>query len=201
MAPAIGILVTKKMTYRSDTGEEWSNKYWFTGTPPTTTAAWDTLTNQLAQQEKACYRSAVEIVRLTAWDSNDPGAFSVYNKDLEALAATIPGTLPDEVGFEMAGDQAGMLEFKLERKSSRGKWVYLRKYFHGGFQAAGDADYVSAATQDAYTAFGSAISTGLGTGGHVLRSQKQDEVIQQNITSPYMTTRTLKRRGKKKKPT
>lgn len=198
MASAIGLLITKKMTYRSNTDEEWSNKYWLTGTPPTTVSAWRALFDSLVTLERECYAADCTVVRGAAWDSNDEHAFSVWGVDLELEGTPVPGTLPEEPGFKMAGDQAGMVEWKTTRKNSRGKWVYLRKYFHHGFQAAGDADYVSAATQAAYDTLGQQLTTGIGSGFHRIRSQLQDEGIQSHIVSPFMTTRTLKRRGKKK---
>jgi len=197
MATAIGIQLTKRMTYRS-VGEEWSNKYWLSGTPPSTVSGWQALVDALIASEIQCYAASSEIVRAAAWDDNDPHAFVTWTRDYESESASIPGTLPEEVGMKMAGDQAGMVEWKTTRKNSRGKWVYLRKYFHNGFQAAGDADYVSATTQAAYDRLAGTLMGGLQGGVHRIRSQAQDEEIQSHLVSVYMTTRTLKKRGKKK---
>ena len=117
--------------------------------------------------------------------------------DLELINETVPGTLFVAQGNEMAGDQAGMIEWQTQRKNTRGKWIYLRKYYHGGGTAAGNADDVSTDTRLAYDTLVQSLVQGIWSSGHIIRSQKQPESFNWAASSQYVTTRTLKRRGKR----
>lgn len=197
MAAATGLTIVKEMTYRDNTNEQWSNRYWLTGVPPASSAAWRTLFDQLVAAERTCYTQNSKVVGGYGYDDNTPGAHAVWGVDLEALGQTQPGSLLIVPGMNMAGDQAGMIEWRTERKSTRGKWIYLRKYFHGGNNHATIADNIDDGTNSAYQTFATALFTGTGATGRKVRSQKQDEVLTFAFASPYVTTRTLKRRGKR----
>lgn len=199
MASVTGIVVTKQFEYRGNDKEEWSNKYWLTGSPPTTPTAWNTLFTQLATAEAACYSSGTKVVGGYAYDDNTPGANSVWSVDWRDTASVIPGTLVGTEGNNMAGDQAGFIEWLTSRKTSDGKWIYLRKYFHDGFISTTDADAIDNSTLAAYQVFMNELFTGSNAMGRRVRSQGVDDVLQGQKASPWVTTRTLKRRGKKKK--
>lgn len=197
MAAATGIVMNHRFTYRGDTNEYYSNKYWLTGAPPTTSADWEQLFNQM---QLACIKIIppnVHIVGAYGYDDNTDGAHSVWSIDLEAQGGETPGTMLPDPSTPMAGDQAGMIEWKTERKNSRGKWIYLRKYIHKGGLNISDPDRLSVACLAAYDAFGEAFLDGTNETGRKLRSQKQDEVLQEAHASEFVTTRTLKRRGKR----
>lgn len=197
MASTTGLVIVKRFTYRDDDQEEWSSKYWLTGPPPDSDQAWLDLFNLLGNEERKCYTPQCFITRYIGYNDNADGAHSVYNLDLAQIGAEKPGTLPTEAGHaQMAGDQAGMISWQTSRKNSRGKWVYLRKYLHAGHIGT-DVDKVSTNTESAYNAFAQVLFTGTGLQGRTLRSQKQDEVLQFGAGSQWVTTRTLKRRGKR----
>jgi hypothetical protein len=197
MAIATGLVLIKRFTYRDDPGEEWSNKYWLTGSPPATATAWRALFDELVALEKQCYPASVHVVGGYAYDDNTPGANSVWSVDLTALAQEVPGTLSTAVGSRMSGDQAGLVEWQTNRKNTRGKWIYLRKYFHSGMLSSIDHDEVEPTTITQYTDFATRLSNGGWPGGRIIRSQKQDEVLQTYRVPKYVTTRTLHRRGKR----
>jgi hypothetical protein len=197
MATATGLVIRKKFLYRNNE-EEWSNKYWLTGAPPTTSAEWRTLFDQLVLLETRIYRPATQVVGGIGYKDNDPHAFADWVLDLELEGTPVPGTLVVAAGNEMAGDQASMLEWRTERKNTRGKWIYLRKYFHDGGKQAAAPDYIETALSGVLDQLGTDLMMGTWAGGRKIRSQKQDEIIQASISSPYVTTRTLKRRAKKK---
>jgi hypothetical protein len=200
MAAVCGLVITKSMPYRS-TPEEWSSKYWLTGAPPSSPTAWRTLFDEVATHESSLYRSDCEVVSGIGYADNDVHAQSVFTVDLRIEGQPIPGLLPVVPTAAMAGDQAGMLEWRTARKNSRGKWVYLRKFMHRGGIDPNDPDYTDAATQAAYLAWGTALKDGGWNGARRIRSQFFDEVVTDVIASPFVTTRTLKRRGKKKNTT
>ena len=199
MVAATGIVIIKKFTYRGDPNEEFSNKYWLTGDPPGPSSEWAGLFDVLVAQEKACYVPQVHVVGGYGYNDNTPGAQSIWSVDLEALGTTVPGTLTAAQGFTYAGDQAGMLEWQTDRKNSRGKWVYLRKYFHGGITHYTNVDEIAPEAVTAYETLGTHLRDGTipQAVGRKIRSQKQDENLQSMHASKWITTRTLKRRGKR----
>jgi len=197
MASATAIELTKQFNYRGDPAEQWSNKYWLTGQPPTTPIDWATLIDELLLLEVTCYSAGSRVVGAIAWNDDSPGAQSVYTRDFVAEGITHVGTLSPLNGFLMAGDQAGMFQIKTARKSTRGKPIYLRKYVHDGYVSTADTDTLSADTSAAYTAFAGHLFNGTSLGGRLLRSQKQIEQLVEALVDPWVTTRTLKRRGKR----
>lgn len=198
MAEATGLTIVKRFTYRGDANEEWSNKYWLTGTPPPDPAGWDVLLDELVALEKACYTPQTSVVAAYGYDDNTPGAHSVWSWDADVSPPAVPGTLTAAQGINYAGDQAGMVEWQTDRKNSRGKWIYLRKYLHGGITHYTNPDEIAPETLAAYTAYAEALADGSGgLQGRQLRSQAQDESIINTYPSRWITTRTLKRRGKR----
>lgn len=197
MAPAVGIVITKQFAYRDSLSEQWSNKYWLSGAPPSDDTAWRLLFDDLVNKEKVCYYSSCHVVGGYAYNDNADGAQSVWSVDLAALDQEVPGGIVTSSGKPMAGDQAGMLQWQLARKNSRGKWVYLRKYFHAGFCDNANPDRLDTGTKNNYANFGAQLVNGQVLGGRYLVSQKGGESIQAVQASDWVTTRTLKRRGKR----
>lgn len=197
MATATGLVITKRFTYRGLPDEEWSNKYWFTGAPPATDQAWMDLFNDVQTHERKCYSSATKVVSAIGYNDNDPHAHAVWTFAF-GTGTEPPGELTgDAADNPFAGDQAGMLEIRTSRKNTRGKWVYLRKFLHSGFSDGVDRDKISANTHLAYTVFLTYLSNGTVLGSRRLRSQKQDETLTVLHAGDWVTTRTLKRRGKR----
>ena len=196
MATACGLVVTKKFTYR-DQDEYWSNKYWFQGAPPGPSTEWRSLFDLLVEAERHCYTPSTTVTGGYGYSDNSEGAHAVWSVDLEALGATRAGSLVIQPEERMSGDQCGMFEFQTQRKNSRGKWVYLRKYMHDGGVSGADVDRISPATEGVYDTFLNALKDGTWSSGRIIRSQKQDETFNWGARSPWVTTRTLKRRGKR----
>lgn len=201
MATATGLTVIKKFNYRGDLTEEWSNKYWFTGTIPVDETTWLALFTAVTTTEKACYTPSSTIVRAYGYNDTASTADAVWVYNLEEEASPIPGTLVGQAGDAwMAGDQAGMVQWKTSRKTTRGKWVYLRKFFHDGLVDTGTRDEVAAVTFAAYQVHHLKMTDGTLPDGRTIRSTTQDETFQPGGgPSPWVTTRTLKRRSPKKK--
>ena len=200
MPTATGLVTIKKFSYRDDNDEEWSNKWWFTGVIPADETAWLNLFTAVVNLEKACFTSNCTVVRAYGYDNSDDHSPAVWVYDLESEAAPIPGTLVINTGVDtlMSGDQAGLIWWKTSRRNARGKWVYLRKYFHDGTINTADSDAISGNSAAAYGNLALKMSDGTLAGGRIVRSPGQDEVIQEASASSWVTTRTLKRRGKRK---
>lgn len=198
MAPVVGIVVNKAFTYRGDTDEEWSNKYFLSGPIPASDTEWRTLFDQVCQLECTVYNPGVKIVSGYAYADDADDAQAVWGVDLTLTSQEVPGTLAVASTEHMAGDQAGLVWWKTSRRSTKGKPIYLRKYYHGGGTQGTTGDQISPTCLTAYNVLASALQGGGWGGARVLRSQKFSESLVQAQGSEWVTTRTLKRRGKKK---
>jgi hypothetical protein len=200
MAAQNGIIVTKSFDYRG-VPEEWSNKYWFTQTAPFTSAQFRAVFDNIASHEKTLFSSATTIVGGRGYNDNDEHAHSVWEVDLTLAPDTpIPGTLAPGAAERQAGDSAVFVWWKTSRKNTRGKPIYLRKYFHDVYNEAGPPhDGVADLQKLAMQAFAEGFYTqnflgfGLAAQGH------PDEQLVAYGAHPWITTRTLKRRGKRPK--
>ncbi|HEX6827326.1 MAG TPA: hypothetical protein VF077_13490, partial [Nitrospiraceae bacterium] len=139
-----------------------------------------------------------KVVRAYGYDDNALDAHSVWGWDYDGAGTSLPGLLVSGAGeHPYAGDQAGLVWWKVDRKTSKGKYIYLRKFFHDGFLGAGK-DVIGSTTNAAYDAFATTLATtGTGVGGRWIRSRIQDEVVLNHDGSAWVTTRTLKKRGKR----
>jgi hypothetical protein len=192
------VTIIKKFTWKGN-AEEWSNTYHLDGTTPTTDAEWKTLADAIIASEKQCYHATHVVVRAYGYESDTP-EHAAWTYDYEAAAATVAGTLTISGSPRWAGDQAGWVRVKRVTLSAKGKPVYLRKYFHGGASNSDtDPDSVTAATKTGYTTHAGKMLDGTLPGGMVWVTPNGV-----NATSPaasqYVTTRTLKRRGRRPTP-
>lgn len=198
MASVTGLTVTKSFPYRGDVTEEFSNTYHFKNAPPTTTAQWDGIRQSMVTAEQALFPASVKWTRVYGYNSNDPNAHHVYAFDYGAAGppgAYIPSPADEHL---MAGDQAVCLAWKTDRLNSRGKPIYLRKYFHSAYTRLVDPDAVTGEWINKGNAFGAgAVSIQTVWGG--LRSRSTDDNVVSFEVLPWVTTRTLKRRGKRPK--
>jgi hypothetical protein len=198
MAPLTGVTMVQRMTYRGDNTEEWSNNYHFRDAPPSTSADWDTLVNALAQIVKPVIPNTIEIVRAYGYNDDSDKPVSVYAKDWLTEGAPIAGTFAPGVNdHHMSGDQAYYATWQLDSRNARGKWIYLRKYLHGGIVAPTNPDIPDNAYRGAVDTYARALGTPAGGFHGGLRSRKTSAPILWTGTSDYITTRTLKRRGKR----
>jgi hypothetical protein len=201
---ACGLVLVKKFTYRGDPEEEWSNKYWLTGADPGNSTAWKELADALIGSETACYISDSKVVR--AYGYNDPGdevpghtpPASVWSYDYELATEEVFGKLPaDPAGQVFAGDQAATLAWRVDRRSTKGKPIFLRKYFHSGHVQLANPDKVAVNTKAEYENFGTFLSSGAGVLGRHITDALNTDIVLAVIGSEFVTTRTLKRRGKR----
>lgn len=197
MATVVSVTLIKQMTYRSNATEEWSNKYYLSGSVPADTTAWKALADALIAQEKTCFLNASKAIRAYGYDSDDVSPSAVWSYDYLAHGAPVLGTAAATGGQQVQGDAASMLEWKTSRLSSKGKTIYLRKYFHTVATASGTVDQVLGTMKTAQEAFGTKLMDGTFLDGRTLRSRLHDETLTERLCSQWLTTRTLKRRGRR----
>lgn len=97
----------------------------------------------------------------------------------------------------MAGDQAALVEWKTDHINKRGKPIYLRKYIHAGFVLSTDHDALDTAYKNALQAYADnvhALQGGL-TNASSPNWPGGSHTTILNLVHPWVTTRTLKRRG------
>lgn len=199
MASITGLTVIKRFTYRGDANEEFSNTYWLSGSPPTSDADWRTLFDALVTQEKTVLDSSASVIRGYAYNDDADGAHAVWSVDLRVSPNTpVAGTLTRGSCQVCPGDDAVWARWGLDRFNTLGKRVYLRKYYHPGLTSGADADTICAAQKTALVALGAKLSDGSFAGSRVLLDRKHTGAsIVSHGASSYVTTRTLKRRGKR----
>jgi hypothetical protein len=191
MTPSITIVAS--FTYR-DNVEEWSNRYHFAGATPATTSDWKILADAIIAEEKTIVDSLVSFVRAYGYTAD--GTPSVATIDYTAAPLTpVHGTLAVGGSFT-PGDVAMTCRWQTDRRTSAGKPIYLRKYFHAAQGLSTDRDMLATAQHTALQAFAVAMLSPLGVGEQTMSGP--DGVIPHSPSaSPWLTTRTLKRRGKR----
>lgn len=198
---ATGVTVIKRIPYRGDPNEEYSNSYYFTGSTPGDAAAWRSLFDNLVTQEKTLYPAAVSVVRGYGYDSDAADAHAVWSVDLTVSPdSPVPGTLGVGSSYTMPMDDAFWVRWKTSRTTSKGKPIYLRKYFHPAQRSttAPNADTLDTTQRTAALAFGLKMRDGtFGTGRTLVAPGHSSDVLTSHAASVYITTRTLKRRGKR----
>lgn len=191
------LTVVKRFTYRGDSTEEWSNGYVMKGVPPTTSAQWDSLRTTIVALELPILSDQTFVVRVIGHTSTDPGAIAAYEYDYTVPGPPPQGTFSGVAGVRMAGDQAAVIEWLTDRKTSKGKPIYLRKYFHGAFTAPSNPDNLETAWETAAATYAAGFTATLPWGG--LTNNAGTATVQSSKILPFSTTRTLEKRGKRKK--
>lgn len=139
---APGVVIYKTFAWRGNT-EEWGNTYHFVGDAPSTDSGWRDLVDDLIDMEKAVIDSSVTIERAICYEDTDNP--SVYSYDLAAFAGTVPGSISHTgLGAHVQeGSSAYMARWNTGRRSSKGKPVYLRKYWHPALDTGSNPDVVN----------------------------------------------------------
>lgn len=200
MAEVVGLTLVKRFPYRGDASEEFSNQYWLTGAVPADHAAWLALADAMGALEQPIFTSDVEVLRAYGYDDNAENAHSVWSWDFSLGAGTPNGTLVTTADTVCPGDAAVWVRWATDRLNSDGKRIFLRKYYHPAVSegtGVAERDLVSANQRSALQALGDKLSDGTFIDGRTIRSAGNAETGLVPATSPYVTTRTLKRRGKR----
>lgn len=187
------ITLVKRFTYR-DQPEEWSNTYHLDGTTPTSDAEWKTLATAIWTSEKTLVAATSVLVRAYGYVAGNE--HSVSQIDYSVGTPLLPaGTLVTTAGNKVAGDQAAWIRARVGT-SSTGKKVYVRKYFHDVVVSSPDPEELLATWQTAAVAHATLMLAGSLPGGMKWVGPQGATAVEPSA-SRYITTRTLKRRGKR----
>jgi len=200
VATLTGLTIVKAFAYRDEPKEEFSNQYWFKGPPPGDTASWDALLTEVMQREQAIYTTETDFLRVYGYDNDDPHANHVYVHDFEVAGTPPAGQFSTHLR-PFAGDQAACVSWKTDKLNSRGKPIYLRKYHHDGGIEVASKDQLEATWKAALVTYADAIRNihgGLTNPTSDNHPGGSETAVLTHVI-PWVTTRTLKRRGKRPK--
>lgn len=191
------LTIVKSFTYRG-APEEWSNTYFMTGDVPADDSSWKTLADNVIADEKTLYESTTSVVRAIGHDAGE--SVAVWTYDYAAHSESVPGTFTGANVEPAGGDTANWLRWSTDQKTSRGKPIYLRSYFHPAYwNGVATTDDTNPSWITAAEAYGDAWIAGYEDGDAVLhhRAGPHGVVGLVATASIYTTTRTLERRGKR----
>lgn len=184
------ITINKRMTYRG-AKEVWSNTYHFSGDTPATDTAWAALAKAIWDEEAKCLSSKVEYVGYLGYKAGDNHAVSIQDRVADGISLPT-GTSSASTGTQ-AGDTAVWVRWRLPTRNSRGKWNYLRKYFHGVPTANDDVDPGARTALQTYAA---KMKDGTLPGGFKI-CHEQGAPAGDIKVAPFVSYRQLKRTGKR----
>jgi hypothetical protein len=188
------IVLVQEFTYRG-AREQYSNKYHFAGPAPGDAASWLTLSNSIWNVLKSCFpANTTHVASYGYTDGDNP---SVWSHDYTVPGPPPTGTLPAPTGWFPPGDTAAWVRWTTDKRNSKGKIVYCRKYFHQvAAKSANENDEVAADQHAQLQAFAQTCVDGtISSVFHVCTPD--GHLGSAPAVGTYLTTRTLKRRGKR----
>jgi hypothetical protein len=191
--PRIGVSITKSTTFRG-AAQEFANTYYYETPSVDQTAYAGTLITALVDRERPMHASSVNFVRARAWSA---GGTKAENQQLEQrnLSGTgSGGTTPNALDRERA-----FLVRARAGNDSKGRPVYLRKWWHLGISIKGgeslsDGQMGNTATLGSgmrnalvadFNSFKTIITTGSPTGSRLV-SEKGREIDGDTVAHPYL---------------
>lgn len=193
MPDTASITIVKDFMYRG-AFEEYSNKYHFEGTVPGTLTEWKALADAIIAAERPT-TSNNRFVRAYGYVAGSENSVAQIDYKL-APNTVLTGTLALGSGVSTPGDVAGTIRWYTGQSNSRGKKIYCRKYMHGVLSSASSGDTMYAAQQTALATFAAKLIDGTLPGGFKYCGPQGADLSAPEV-SPWLTTRTLKRRGKR----
>jgi len=192
---APGVRLIQTIPYRGNTHET-GNLYHFVGSAPSDDSGWDDLVDDLAAIVGPGLSAANVIVRAYCYTDTDND--SVYTSDLVARSATVTGSnSPGSSATREPGDVAAWIRWKTARVNSKGKPIYLRKYYHCvyGQELPAQVDALDSTFSANMASMGNSLRGSSGSWPGLGGPDGVEPAL--CSVSPFLTTRTLLRRGKR----
>lgn len=188
------MVLVQSFPYRGQP-EEFSNKYHFPATPPSSDFNWKAMADNLITHLAPCFSVKTSFVR--AYGYTDGSKPSVWSHDYTLPGPAGKGTYVPGSAPEASGDTAMMVYWPTVKRNTRGKIVYCRKYFHDVYlQPSPNNDSIASTQATALQTFATWIFQAASNdmGGLCL---PDGTPALAGGPSGWATTRTLKRRGKR----
>lgn len=183
------IVINKIFTYRG-VPEEWSNRYHFSGPTPGSLAEWKTLALAIWASERTFLGTLTNFNGFLGYNAGDNTANAIMGPDDLTAGEKTAGVLS---GNSVPGDVAAWVRWSTGERGSKGRPIFLRKYFHS--VGTSGSDQIVGTARTAMIAYGEKMKDGTLPGG-VKICGPQGAVAGIVKVPTYLTTRTLKRRGK-----
>ena len=194
MPDTASITIVKSFDYRG-AREEFSNTYHFEGTTPANDAAWKTLADAIITAEKPTVDNSVQFVRAYGYVAGNENSVAQIDYTVPPNTVAIGTGAFGGTGNEMPGDVAATIRWYTGALSSRGKKIYCRKYMHNVYSGT-DQDHLNAAQRTALGVFAAKLIDGTLPGSFKYCGPQGADLSTPEV-SQWLTTRTLKRRGKR----
>jgi hypothetical protein len=131
------LTIVKTIKYKG-ADEVYGNTYFFDGTKPASDASWKTLADAVIAEEKVLFPSDVFITSAIGHQAGQ--SVAVWGYDYLANSAAVAGTYSIGTEYRQAGNVAAWLRWSTTQKTSKGKPIFLRSYYHPAF-SAGDREH------------------------------------------------------------
>lgn len=194
--PCFKVVVTKEFAYRANPNEQFSHDYTFgPQNIPSTDTQWEAMANAIRQAERPIYNSQVKWIKAICYAHNEPHTAHLFQTNWAGAGDLQTGTFtPAATDVKGAGDQASCVQWLSSARSVRGKPIYFRKFHHEPYIVAGGGDSLATDYVAALNTYVVYMSTYLG--GQYSTKYPTGTIVGYQAL-PYVTTRTLKRRGKR----
>lgn len=192
-------VINKRFAYRGSQ-ETYSCVYHLSGTQPADTSAWNAVLDALKNAELGVTNAAC-----TWTDGYGYNAGHWEDKPQQTDAHQIwstsnTGTLATTGGVICPGDDAVWVRWATGDLNSKGKPIYLRKYFHPAWAGSTGGDVVLPAQVTALGVYAAKLTDGTSIPGGLKVCRPNGDLGSTALASAYITTRTLKRRGRRPNP-
>jgi len=189
------LTLEKSFGYRGER-EHWVNTYHMDQVPPQA-GDWSNLADAVWALESKFLDSGTQLEWAYGHTAGTPPVL-VWEKDYPPLGeGGLAGTyVPAANEHPGAGDTAVWIRYGTTQKSVLGKPIYLRNYYHRPYSVG--VDDVATAQKDFMLALGAQWVAGFTVGQVTYRRAGPRGAVAQNYAvSVFVTTRTLKHRGKR----
>lgn len=194
------ILTIEKSTLYRATREHWNNAYHLS-LVPTDGAAWNALATAVVALEQPMLSASTQFEKIYGHTPGTPPVL-VYEYDYPPTGeGGVAGTfVPSNLEYPCPGDVAFWVRYGTTQKTSLGKPIYLRNYYHDAHTGL-TPDTLAVNQASRLTTLATAWVNGISAAGVTyVRAGPRGAIAQNHQNGQFLTTRTLKRRGKRKKP-
>jgi hypothetical protein len=190
------LTIEKSFTYKG-AREHWSNAYHLDQVP-SSQSQWQALATEVVNFEQAFMPADVQFEH---YYGHEPGTPPILVWEFDEAPAGEGGAagswVPGPSYPPCPGDAAGWVRYGTTQKNTLGKPIYLRNYYHAIHHDA-TPDKVSVQQATLMGQLATAWVNGIAAGGTTFRrAGPRGAVAQNHVVGEFITTRTLKHRGRR----